>query len=90
MDEEPVWVRREKMRELQKSEATGMFELPFFVSLPLSAVIAIAAVGSVFEFINKNPIFGVIKPESPFWLPILALFAFTGLPVAGEMISFKN
>ena len=71
------------MRELQKAEDSGKFELPFYVSLPLSAVVAIAAVGSVFEFINKKAVFGVIEPESPLWLPILAFFALTGLPLSG-------
>ena len=40
-------------------------------------------VGSIFEIINKNPVFGVIQPDSPLWLPILGLFAVTGLPTAG-------
>lgn len=40
-------------------------------------------VGSVFEFTNKNPIFGVIGPDSPVYTPILGLFALTGLPTAG-------
>ena len=72
------------MRDVQKAANSERFELPFYVSLPLSAVIAIAAIGSVFEFLNKKPVFGVIQPESPLWLPILAFFALTGLPVAGE------
>ena len=39
--------------------------------------------GSVFEFVNKNAIFGVLPPSSPLYTPILALFALTGLPSAG-------
>lgn len=79
-----MWVRREKMRELQKAEASGKLELPFFVLLPLSGVVAIAAVGSIFEFLNKKAVFGVIQPENPFWLPVLALFILTGLPLSGN------
>jgi hypothetical protein len=37
----------------------------------------------VFEFFNKNPVFGVVQPDSPLYLPILGLFALTGLPTAG-------
>lgn len=43
-DEDPVWVRREKMKKLQKEEAA---DLPFFVYLLLSGVVAIAAVSGV-------------------------------------------
>lgn len=39
-------------------------------------------IGSVFEFANKNPIFGVIQPDSPLYTPILGIFALTGLPTA--------
>jgi hypothetical protein len=37
----------------------------------------------VFEYIDKNPIFGVVQPDSPLWAPILGLFAVTGIPTAG-------
>ena len=40
-------------------------------------------VGSVFEYFDKNAVFGVIPPESPLWAPVLGLFAFTGIPMAG-------
>eukprot|EP00892_Ulva_mutabilis_P011104 jgi/Ulvmu1/8366/UM042_0072.1 len=40
-------------------------------------------IGSVFEFFNKNSIFGVVEPSSPLYLPILGVFAVTGLPTAG-------
>lgn len=40
-------------------------------------------VGSIFEYANKNAVFGVIQPDSPLWAPILGLFALTGLPMAG-------
>ena len=41
-------------------------------------------VGSVFEYLNGNAIFGVVQPDSPLYKPILGLFAVTGLPMAGE------
>ena len=40
-------------------------------------------IGSVFEFFNKNSIFGVIEPSSPLYIPVLGVFAVTGLPTAG-------
>eukprot|EP00882_Tetradesmus_deserticola_P013031 GHRQ01013818.1.p2 GENE.GHRQ01013818.1~~GHRQ01013818.1.p2 ORF type:complete len:161 (-),score=22.91 GHRQ01013818.1:901-1383(-) len=40
-------------------------------------------VGSVFEYLDKNALFGVVQPDSPLWAPILGLFAITGLPTAG-------
>jgi hypothetical protein len=48
--------------------------------LPRAAV----QVGSIFEYADRNPIFGVVQPDSPLWAPILGLFALTGLPMAGE------
>ena len=60
-------------------------DLPFAVYLLSSAIVAIAAVGSVFEYVNKNPIFDVIEADSPFYAPILAIFAFTGLPTSGYL-----
>jgi hypothetical protein len=41
-------------------------------------------VGSVFEYFGGNAVFGVVQPDNPLWAPILGLFAFTGLPMAGE------
>ena len=40
-------------------------------------------VGSIFELLNQNPIFGVVGPDSPLYTPILGLFSVTGLPTAG-------
>lgn len=79
-EDEPIWVRREREREMAKQ---GNKELPFGVYLLLSSIVAIAAVGSIFEYTNKNPIFDVIYPDSPFYAPILGLFSFTGIPTAG-------
>lgn len=81
-EDEPIWVRREKERELQKKEGK---DLPFAVYLLSSAIVAIAAVGSIFEYTNKNPIFDVIESDSPFYAPILGLFAFTGLPTSAYL-----
>ena len=84
VEDEPVWVRRERERQLLEAQG-GAKELPFGVYLLLSAIVCIAAVGSVFEFTNKNPIFDVIYPDSPLYAPILGVFALTGLPTAGYL-----
>lgn len=82
-EEEPVWVRRERERELMAKE--GPKDLPFGVYLLFSAIVAIAAIGSIFEYANKNPIFDAIYPDSPFYAPILGVFAITGVPTAGYL-----
>jgi len=79
-EEEPIWVRRERERELMKKEGS---DLPFAVYLVASAVVAIAAVGSIFEYANSKPIFDTVYPDSPLYVPILGLFALTGLPTSG-------
>eukprot|EP00271_Cylindrocystis_brebissonii_P011452 TRINITY_DN2913_c0_g1_i1.p1 TRINITY_DN2913_c0_g1~~TRINITY_DN2913_c0_g1_i1.p1 ORF type:complete len:224 (-),score=33.12 TRINITY_DN2913_c0_g1_i1:535-1206(-) len=77
-EEAPPWAKGEAAR------AEGLqTELPFYVYLIFSALITIATVGSVFEYFNQNPVFGVVQPDSPLWAPILGLFALTGLPSAG-------
>ncbi|KAL4859584.1 hypothetical protein ACK3TF_000673 [Chlorella vulgaris] len=81
-EDEPVWVRRERERQLQKQEG-GMRDLPFGAYLLFSSFTAIAAVGSIFEYVNKNAIFDVIQPDSPLYAPILGFFAVTGLPTSG-------
>ena len=77
----PPWVKRE--REKKIAEQTG--ELPFGLYLLLSSMVAIAAIGSIFELANKNPLFGILPPENPLWAPILIAFAITGLPSAGYL-----
>jgi len=42
-------------------------------------------VGSIFEWTNKNPIFGVVPASSFLYTPILGLFAVTGVPMAGYL-----
>ncbi len=44
-----------------------------------------AQVGSMFEFANKNAIFGVVQPDNFLWAPILGLFALTGIPTSGML-----
>lgn len=79
-DDLPIWVRRERERELKAK--SGKFELPWPLYLLLSGIIAIAAVGSIFEFAYKDAIFGVIQPDNVLWAPILGFFVLTGLPLA--------
>lgn len=81
-EEEPIWVRREREREIVAKEGK---DLPFGLYLLLSSFVAIAAIGSVFEYVNKNPVFDVIQPDNPLWAPILGLFAITGLPTSGYL-----
>jgi hypothetical protein len=83
--EEPVWVKREKQRELEAQSK----DLPFGLYLLFSCFVTIAAVGSIFEWSAQNPIFGVIEPDSPLYTPILGVFAVTGIPTAGVLF-FKG
>lgn len=85
VEDEPVWVKREKQRELDSQNK----DLPFGVYLLFSCIVTIAAVGSCFEFANQNPIFGVVGPDSPLYAPVLGLFAVTGIPTAG-LLFFKG
>lgn len=39
-------------------------------------------IGSAFEYVNQNAIFGIIKSDSVFYVPILGFFAFTGVPTS--------
>lgn len=57
--------------------------LKLFSLLLANALQTIAAVGSIFEYSNKNAIFGVVGPDSALYAPILGFFAVTGLPTAG-------
>lgn len=82
-DEEPLppWARKEELQKLAGSQN----ELPFWAWLLLSGIVTIAAVGSISEYANKNSIFGVVAPDSPFYAPILGFFALTGIPTAGYL-----
>ncbi|GAB2230953.1 hypothetical protein Droror1_Dr00027233 [Drosera rotundifolia] len=76
--EPPPWARNEgKGNDLKQS-----FEIPYYGYLLASAVTAIAAIGSVFEYANQRPVFGVVNSDSIFYVPILGFFAITGIPTA--------
>ena len=45
--------------------------------------LAPSQVGSIFEFIDRNPVFGVLQPDNPAWAPVLRFMSITGLPMAG-------
>ncbi|CAH8308734.1 unnamed protein product [Eruca vesicaria subsp. sativa] len=77
-DEPPPWAREEG----RSSTSQESFEVPFYVYLLASAITAIAAIGSVFEYSSKNPVFGVLDSDSIFYTPVLGFFAFTGIPTS--------
>eukprot|EP00897_Mesotaenium_endlicherianum_P005187 jgi/Mesen1/4697/ME000241S03732 len=82
-DELPPWARGESAG----AASAGPVDLPFYVYLLSSAIISIAAVGSIFEYFNQNPIFGVVFPGNPLYVPILGIFTFTGLPLSAYLFS---
>ncbi|CAK9159283.1 unnamed protein product [Ilex paraguariensis] len=82
-EEPPPWARD----EAQKSSSG--FEIPFFVYLLASAITAIAAIGSIFEYVNQRPVFGVLNSDSVFYAPLLGFFAFTGIPTSA-FLWFKS
>ncbi|XWS65129.1 hypothetical protein CRYUN_Cryun05aG0064400 [Craigia yunnanensis] len=84
-DEPPPWVRDEG----RDSTAQQSFEIPFYVYLLASAVTAIAAIGSIFEYVNQRPVFGVLNSDSIFYAPLLGFFAFTGIPTSA-FLWFKS
>ncbi|PQQ15253.1 uncharacterized protein Pyn_12652 [Prunus yedoensis var. nudiflora] len=84
-DEPPPWAQGEGKND-GSQEA---FEIPFYVYLLASAVTAIAAIGSVFEYANQKPVFGILNSDSIFYAPVLGFFAFTGIPSAA-FLWFKS
>ncbi|KAL6841227.1 hypothetical protein ACP4OV_028745 [Aristida adscensionis] len=76
-DEPPPWARE---GGAQEPGAAG--SVPFYAYLLASAVTAIAAIGSIFEYTNRRPVFGVLGPDSALYAPILGFFVFTGIPTA--------
>ncbi|XVE90539.1 hypothetical protein DITRI_Ditri20bG0086000 [Diplodiscus trichospermus] len=84
-DEPPPWARDEG----KDYTAQQSFEIPFYVYLLTSAVTAIAAIGSVFEYVNQRPVFGVLNSDSIFYAPLLGFFAFTGIPTSA-FLWFKS
>lgn len=47
----------------------------------------ILQVGSIFEYVNQRPVFGVLGSDSVFYAPILGFFAFTGIPSSVSAVS---
>ncbi|PON85392.1 Transmembrane protein [Trema orientale] len=84
-EEPPPWAQGEG----KKDASPNGFEVPFFVYLLASAVTAIAAIGSIFEYVNQRPVFGVVNPDSIFYVPLLGFFAFTGIPTSA-FLWFKS
>ncbi|KAL0652262.1 hypothetical protein Bca4012_094953 [Brassica carinata] len=80
-DEPPPWARDEGGSS-SSSTSQESFEVPFVVYLLASAITAIAAIGSVFEYSSRNPVFGVLESDSIFYTPVLGFFAFTGIPTS--------
>lgn len=66
-------------------QAEAPKQLPWGLYLLASTLTAIAAVGCIFEYIDRNPFFGIISPDSPAWAPILLTLAITGFPTAGYL-----
>ncbi|KAM1047446.1 hypothetical protein ACFX2C_026802 [Malus domestica] len=84
-DEPPPWAQNEG----KKDDSQEGFEIPFFVYLLASAITAIAAIGSVFEYVNEKPVFGILSSDSIFYAPVLGFFAFTGIPTSA-FLWFKS
>ncbi|GAB2279050.1 hypothetical protein Dimus_013711 [Dionaea muscipula] len=77
-DEPPPWARDEG----KENESKQSFEIPYYAYLLASAVTAIAAIGSVFEYVNQKPVFGVVNSDSILYGPLLGFFAITGIPTS--------
>ncbi|KAJ9146822.1 hypothetical protein P3X46_029046 [Hevea brasiliensis] len=88
-DELPPWARDEANGNANANSAKQNFEIPFFVYLLASAITAIAAIGSVFEYVNQKPAFGILNSDNIFYAPLLGFFAFTGIPTSA-FLWFKS
>nr|CAB3461120.1 unnamed protein product [Digitaria exilis] len=77
-DEPPPWAR--EGGAVQGQEAG---QVPFYAYLLASAITAIAAIGSIFEYTNQRPVFGIIGSDSALYAPLLGFFVFTGIPTSG-------
>ncbi|CAK8543517.1 unnamed protein product [Lathyrus sativus] len=86
-NEPPPWAQNEAQNKSSSSEQG--FEIPFYVYLLASAITAIAAIGSIFEYVNQKPVFGVLSSDSIFYAPLLGFFAFTGVPTSA-FLWFKS
>ncbi|KAK2359271.1 hypothetical protein QL285_084658 [Trifolium repens] len=85
-DEPPPWAKNEAQNKTGSEQG---FEIPFYVYLLASAITAIAAIGSIFEYVNQKPVFGVLSSDSIFYAPLLGFFAFTGVPTSA-FLWFKS
>ncbi|KAK7396398.1 hypothetical protein VNO78_17382 [Psophocarpus tetragonolobus] len=85
-DEPPPWARDEPNNKNSQQEG---FEIPFYAYLLASAITAIAAIGSIFEYVNQRPVFGVLTSDSVFYAPLLGFFVFTGIP-SSAFLWFKS
>ncbi|CAM8938233.1 unnamed protein product [Rhodiola kirilowii] len=84
-DEPPPWARDDG----KQSGTQQSFDIPFYIYLLGSAITAIAAIGSAFEYLNKNPVFGMLESDNLFYSPLLGFFFFTGIPTSG-FLWFKS
>ncbi|CAK7357555.1 unnamed protein product [Dovyalis caffra] len=84
-DEPPPWAKGEGKEISSKQN----IEVPFFVYLLASAITAIAAIGSIFEYVNQRPVFGIVNSDSIFYAPLLGFFTFTGIPFSA-FLWFKS
>ncbi|KAL3621700.1 hypothetical protein CASFOL_031788 [Castilleja foliolosa] len=82
-DELPPWARQEAQKD------SSNFQVPFSVYLLASAVTAIAAIGSIFEYVNQKPVFGVLNSDNVLYAPLLGFFVFTGIP-SSAFLWFKS
>ncbi|XP_042042111.1 uncharacterized protein LOC121787448 isoform X4 [Salvia splendens] len=39
-------------------------------------------IGSIFEYVNEKPVFGVLSSDSVLYAPVLGFFVFTGIPTS--------
>uniref|UniRef100_A0A0A9G799 Uncharacterized protein n=1 Tax=Arundo donax TaxID=35708 RepID=A0A0A9G799_ARUDO len=78
-DEPPPWAREGG----GAAQEPGAGQVPFYAYLLASAVTAIAAIGSIFEYTNQRPVFGIVSSDSALYAPLLGFFVFTGIPTSG-------
>lgn len=78
-EDPPPWARGEYKKD------SFSFEVPFYVYLLASSVTAIATIGSVFEYMSQNPVFGIVRSDSVFYTPLLGFFALTGIPTSAYL-----
>ncbi|KAJ1263454.1 hypothetical protein BS78_09G185800 [Paspalum vaginatum] len=76
-DEPPPWER-----EGGAARGPDAAQVPFYAYLLASAITAIAAIGSIFEYTNQRPVFGIVGSDSALYAPLLGFFVFTGIPTS--------